>query len=153
MEPQAFAAFLEEYDELKLQVAGTNAVLDATRLQLDAIKVALGRSDAADPQLHATAAGLQKQVLQLIEKMRGNQRRSRMNASEPVSVAQRLGVVRGGISRSTYGPTPMHLEQLEFGKEQFAGVRTELDVIVKQELPALERALDAAGVPWTPGRS
>ena len=153
MEPQAFAAFLEEYDELKLQVAGTNAVLDATRLQLDAIKVALGRSDAADPQLHATAAGLQKQVLQLIEKMRGNRRRSRMNASEPVSVAQRLGVVRGGTSRSTYGPTPMHLEQLEFGKEQFAGVRAELDVIVKQELPALERALDAAGVPWTPGRS
>ena len=31
-------------------------------------------------------------------------------------------------------------------------MRAELDAVLKSELPALESDLDAAGVPWTPGR-
>ncbi len=85
--------------------------------------------------------------------MRGNRRRSRYNDAEPISVARRLGTVEGGASRSSYGPTAMHREQYELAKAQFTEVRAMLDGILNEELPALERALDAAGVPWTPGRT
>jgi hypothetical protein len=63
-----------------------------------------------------------------------------------------MGTVMGGNFGSTYGPTAMHLEQYELAKEQFSGVRTEMSVILDDELPALESALDTAGVPWTQGR-
>jgi hypothetical protein len=34
----------------------------------------------------------------------------------------------------------------------FTSWKDELGTIVDRELPRLEAALDAAGVPWTPGR-
>ena len=53
---------------------------------------------------------------------------------------------------STYGPTANHRRSLEIATEQFAEVRAELDRLLRHELPALQSRLDAAGVPWTPGR-
>ena len=37
-------------------------------------------------------------------------------------------------------------------EKQLAAWKVELARVVEVELPALERRLDAAGVPWTPGR-
>jgi hypothetical protein len=47
----------------------------------------------------------------------------------------------------------MHEEQLGIVREQFATVRTALNTLATEELPALEARLQAAGVPWTPGRA
>ena len=57
-----------------------------------------------------------------------------------------------GTSNSTYGPTPTHRRSLEIAEKQYAQLKKDLDGIVKQELPALAAALQAAGVPWSPGR-
>jgi len=158
--------------EFSNQVGDLNAVLKDSRERLDNIKAALERAVHDDSELYTTAVDLEKRMEQLTERMRGNRRRvdlekrmeqltermrgnrrrSRYNDAEPVSVAQRLGTVVSGGFRSTYGPTPMHLEQYEIAKAQFGGVREELSVILDDELPALENALDAAGVPWTSGR-
>ena len=88
----------------------------------------------------------------LIELLRGNRRRSRLNDAGPVSISRRIGSAQGNMFGSTYGPTAMHREQLAIGRAQFATLQTELDGIVAEDLPRLERELDAAGVPWTPGR-
>ena len=57
-----------------------------------------------------------------------------------------------GNRLSTYGPTPTHRRQFEIAKDQFAALREQLTQLVDTDLPALEAQLDAAGVPWTPGR-
>ena len=38
------------------------------------------------------------------------------------------------------------------GKREFANLKRELDVLVENELPELERKLDKACLAWTPGR-
>ena len=53
---------------------------------------------------------------------------------------------------STYGPTPMHLRQFEIAQEEFAELSATLTQLLETDLPTLEAELDAAGVPWTPGR-
>ena len=58
---------------------------------------------------------------------------------------------RGNMG-STYGPTPMHKRQFEIAQEEFAELNGTLTQLLETDLPALETELDAAGVPWTPGR-
>ncbi len=152
LEPAALETFQLELAEFANQVGDLNATLNDTRKRLDSIKAALQRAVNADPLLYTTAVYLEKQLEQLTERMRGNPRRSRYNDAEPISVARRLGTVQGGARSSTYGPTAMHLEQYELAKTQFNGVSTDLAGILAYELPALETAMDNAGVPWTTGR-
>ncbi|MEN8006199.1 MAG: glycosyl hydrolase [Candidatus Krumholzibacteriota bacterium] len=152
MGPAELETFQLELAEFSNQVGDLNAVLNESRERLDRIKAALERAVHDDPELYTTAAGLEKRLEQLIERMRGHQIRSRYKDPGPASVGQRLRTVQSGGFRSTYGPTPMHLEQYEFAQEQFEGARKDLTVILDEELPALESALDAAGVPWTSGR-
>ena len=46
----------------------------------------------------------------------------------------------------------MHREMYSTAKLAFAELKSELNQLVESELPDLERRLDAAGLPWTPGR-
>ena len=49
-------------------------------------------------------------------------------------------------------PTPTHRRSLESAEQELAGVRERLRALIEERLPALERQLDEAGAPWTPGR-
>ena len=57
--------------------------------------------------------------------------------------------------RPPEAPEPVHwkLERDLEEQEDHAELRQQLDQILSVDLPALERNLEAAGVPWTPGRS
>ena len=57
-----------------------------------------------------------------------------------------------GNYRSTYGPTPMHLQSVEIAENMFSEVKTSLDALLGEALPALRQQLNENGVPWTPGR-
>ena len=121
-------------------------------MRLDAIRTAITAADAADPAVYGSAVGLEKEIEQLHETLRGNRRRSRFNDAEPTSINRRLGRVRRALRGATYGPTVHDREQLAIAREGFATLRRALDAIVLEELPRLEDALEQAGVPWTPGR-
>ena len=70
----------------------------------------------------------------------------------PVSIQQRLDVAIMGNRYSTYGPTATHIRSVEVAVAQFIELRAELDRLIAVELEELEKKLDAARVPWTPGR-
>jgi photosystem II stability/assembly factor-like uncharacterized protein len=152
MTPAEYAAFGEEFFELRRAVSGTGALIDETRTRLAAIKAALVASGVDDPSLYETATELARRNEELHETLRGNTRRSRYNDAEPTSINRRLGRIRGGLRSATYGPTGMHREQLAIATADFERLRGALDRIVGTELPALEGALERAGVAWTLGR-
>ena len=41
---------------------------------------------------------------------------------------------------------------LDIARRAFAGLQGDLAPLLNEAVPALERQLDEAGVPWTPGR-
>ena len=53
----------------------------------------------------------------------------------------------------TRGPTATQRMSVDIGRQGLAALAAELEQLVGADLPALEAELDAAGVPWTPGRS
>ena len=85
-------------------------------------------------------------------RLSGDEARDLAGDSGPVSVAKRINVAQMGTSFSSYGPTPTHERSLEIAGQEFAGIKAALDRIFNTELPALRKAMDEAGVPWTPGR-
>jgi hypothetical protein len=119
--------------------------------ELGAIKQTLQRSGAGD-ELRSRARAMELEVLDLQVRLMGDEKRGLAGDPGPVSVARRVNIVQLGTSFSTYGPTAMHKRNLEIGEQDFAGIKSALKRLFDTELPALRKALDDAGVPWTPGR-
>jgi hypothetical protein len=53
---------------------------------------------------------------------------------------------------SAYGPTPSQRESLRIARDLYDDVSRQLSNLVDVEYAGLKVALDAAGVPWSPGR-
>jgi len=144
-------AFTRELDDLARQVKGAGAAITTLLTETGAIKQALTRSPAPE-SLRVTARALELELLMLQEKLNGSPTRELYNDIAEVSISSRLQTAITGTFRSTYGPTPTLQRQYEIAAASFEEIRTRLDRIYDTELPALRRQLDAAGVPWTPGR-
>jgi hypothetical protein len=91
-------------------------------------------------------------LLKIREVLQGNERQGEMGEPTPPSITERLGVVMIGNQFSTYGPTPTHRRSFEIAVEELGEVRQELQQLIDVDLEALEEKLEAAGVPWSPGR-
>jgi len=149
--PEEVVAFLRRLDDLNRQVSGAGAALDALLVETGAIKATLLRSPAPD-ELRDRARRFELELLQLQQTLKGNETRALYSEEGPVSISQRLNVAVMGNFRSTYGPTPTHERMLEIATSQFADVKARMERLTGTDLPLLRRDLDAAGVPWTPGR-
>ena len=70
----------------------------------------------------------------------------------PPSVMQRISRVVGAQFRATSAPTTTQRESQAVASAQLAETSEALRTLVEGDLAALEAELEAAGVPWTPGR-
>jgi hypothetical protein len=145
-------AFRKRVDELQRQTDGAHAAVGNALERLAAIREVLMRSTVAGAVLDDEAYALERRLQEMRERLTGNRQRGSFGDPGPVSILRRLEVADWGTTYSTYGPTPTHREAAEIAERQFADLRRDLDRVLESELPAFEGRLDAAGVPWTPGR-
>lgn len=150
--PDEVAAFNVRLNTLRRDVSGAEAALRTALTEVGAIKATLIRSSAPE-SLREEARRIELELKALQETIGGNARRDLYGDPGPVSINNRIQPAMMGTFRSTYGPTPMHLESMRIAESMFVDVREKLDGIYADDLPALREQLDANGVPWTPGRS
>jgi photosystem II stability/assembly factor-like uncharacterized protein len=149
--PEQVVAFTRRLDDLNRQVGGSGAAVKDLLTETGAIKETLLRSQA--PQaLRDRVRAIELELLDIQQSLNGNETRALYSEEGPVSISQRLNVALMGTFRSTYGPTPTHERMVEIAEDQFAGVKARLQQLSEGEMPALRRDLNAAAVPWTPGR-
>jgi hypothetical protein len=53
---------------------------------------------------------------------------------------------------SLSAPTQTHIDNYNIAAQEFAGDLEKLRVLVDSDLSKLEKDMEAAGAPWTPGR-
>ncbi|MCY4510307.1 MAG: hypothetical protein OXG35_25600, partial [Acidobacteria bacterium] len=70
----------------------------------------------------------------------------------PPSVMQRISRIVGAQFRSTSAPTTTQRNSYAVASAQLAEMSAALRALVEADLAALGDELEAAGVPWTPGR-
>lgn len=121
------------------------------RTRLQAIRRALLDS-GADGKLLDEAASIDRKVLAVLRKMRGDETQRGLESGSPSTIGSRLNSAVFGTRNRTGAPTGTQKQNLEIAAAEFAAEQPKLNAAL-EELKRLERALDAAGVPWTSGRA
>jgi hypothetical protein len=145
-------AFDRQVDELRRAATGTVKTIDALVHELDAILEVLPAT-SAEPALHATANSIRQGLKRQRDRLTENPTRGIYNDLGQVPVEDRLAHARFTPKSNAYGPTPAQRESYAIAREVYADTSTSLGELVDVQYSALKKSLDAAGVPWTPGRS
>ena len=152
MQPAEMVAALREITDLQRAVSAAGAVIGETEQKLGAIREVLTRSTVGDTSIDDAVRDLAHRLADLKEALDGNAEQGGIGEPTPPSVSGRLDTVAFANRLTAYGPTPHHLESFRIAEQEFAAVRRGLNRLLDVDLPALEQKLEAAGVPWTPGR-
>jgi photosystem II stability/assembly factor-like uncharacterized protein len=143
--------FARRVDEMSRAVEGTLKSIDEVLLQLGAIRESL-QSSTAELGLYSRASALEKQIIGQRDRMSGNQVQGAYAVNRPMPISARLGHAAYNPHASAYGPTATQRESLAIAQAEYQDIGDALTRLIDSEYRDLLAALDAAGVPWTPGR-
>lgn len=149
-ERKASIEFSRKVLKLSNTLNATSQILAEAQSQVDAIKSVLARDPNLDPALENEVRAIELKLLDIIEAFRGDPTKSRRNENAYPGFMSRLGrMASGAIS----GATETHRAQFEIIVNEYKGVSKQINEVLKKDLPALNKQLDGAGAPWTPGRA
>jgi photosystem II stability/assembly factor-like uncharacterized protein len=149
---QALAEFQQKVVKLYRALSGSISTANETRAQLRAIKRALNETPAADAKLARIAEQLDMQVIEFLRAVRGDTVLAQRNENVPPSINERVQNIMSGERQAIQRPTQTHMNNYAIAAEEFSGELSKLRKIVDFDLRDLEKQMEAAGAPWTPGR-
>ncbi len=149
---QKRAAFDQKLTALRRSVSGTLEAANALTPRLAAIRRALDATPAAPRALHDRARELQRGLNALLIALRGDLAIARRNEPVPPSISDRIEGIANDLAESTWSQTTTHDEVLAIVTAEFQTVSAELRTMLDTDLPALEKEMEKAGAPYTPGR-
>jgi hypothetical protein len=153
MTPSATAEFMQRVAELQRSVTAANASLRQAFEKVDLLEQALARSKVDPGALDIELASLRQRLFELDEMLSGNRSRRSIGEPRPPTVSGRLRVAAMTDGQSDYGPTMTHQRAFEIARDEYATIEPQLRQVLEVDIPAVEARMEAAGVPWTPGRS
>ena len=150
--PEETVAFWQELAATRRSTSAAARALSRAFERTKELRKALGRSLAAPDGLDTEIHAIEQELYAIEEGLSGHQSRGSIGEPAVHSVSQRLRAASSGTRSSTYGPTPTHRRSLEIAQQEFGELRTRLNVVLEERMPALEQKLQEAGAPWTPGQ-
>jgi hypothetical protein len=122
------------------------------KTRLGQIKRALHETPAAEAKLADDAASIEKRTNDILRALRGDAALLRRQEILPPSIVERVNTIVSGQRMSTSAPTQTQREHYATAAEEFELVLGQLRSLIEGDLAKLEKAMEAAGAPWTPGR-
>ena len=117
-----------------------------------AIKRAISETPSLPHSLYDQAMALEKRNNDIIRALSGDAEARRRNMITRPSINDRVGYVVGAQRMSTSRPTQTQQNQYGAAAQDFEAVLTQLRQLIEVDVSRLEKQLEAAGAPWTPGR-
>ena len=148
----ALAAFHRRVMEVQGAAIGAQRYLGELHDRLVVLEKTMHVSPAHDARTWGDWTAIRDTLRVLERRMQGDRTISARNGVQPLSIMERLNEVVWGQWNSTSGPSHQHRQEIELVAGQLKPVIDALRGIGESSLPAIERALEAAGAPWTPGR-
>ncbi|HTK77095.1 MAG TPA: hypothetical protein VL371_17650, partial [Gemmataceae bacterium] len=149
----------KELAEFQRQAArlqrGLNAALgSANELagRLEQARQALDRTPAADETSRTAARNLIRANRDVLRALIGDSGLRARNENTPTSIAERVGAVVEATRFAIAKPTGTQREAYRVASADLTREIEKLRKIIETDVKELEKAMDAAGVPWTPGR-
>ncbi len=149
----------KELSEFQRQVARQQRALTAALGTANDLAVRLEQARKALDQAPAAAAKSKDLVRRLIQQdrdilraLRGDSALRARNENTPTSVAERVEYIVETLRFALVKPTGTQRESYRIASEELTQEIAKLRKLVEVEVKDLEKAMDAAGAPWTPGR-
>ena len=144
--------FLRKVSRLYRAVYGAVHTAEDTQSRLKDIRDALHQTPSAEKQLGAVADSLEQRDRDLLRALRGDQALARMNEQVPLSISDRVTSIMEGERFSLSKPTQTNVDAYNIAASDFADALARLRTLVETDLAKLEKDMETAGAPWTPGR-
>jgi hypothetical protein len=120
--------------------------------RLKAIRGALRETPAAEKQLSAAADSIEKANRAILRALRGDAEMQKRNEPVPSSINDRVQAILEGERFALAKPTQNHIDDYNIAASEFAEQLNRLHVLVEVDMAKLDKDMESAGAPWTPGR-
>jgi len=148
----ALVEFQQKVARLQRAVQGSLEAANALTPRFVAIRRALLETPNAPENLLADASALEKRKNEILRALRGDQALRQRNINLPPSISERVGSIVGSQRMSTSRPTQTQTDQYAAAAQEFEATLNQLRQLIETDLARLEKQMEAAGAPWTPGR-
>ena len=144
--------FLRKVSRLYRAVYGATRTAEDVTSRLQQIREALKETPAMEKQLGAAADSLEQRNRMILRALRGDVEIAKRNEPVPSSISDRVDTIIEGERFSMQRPTQSDIDSYGIAAGEFADQLTRLRALVEVDLAQLEKDMEAAGAPWTPGR-
>ncbi len=138
--------------ELIRRIEVANSELGEFGDRIRHMRAALLLAPRADAALFLEVDALDAALTHLRTALSGDRVRGQLNETSSPSIRSRVGRAVGSMFGTTQAPTQTQLRGLELGSAAFESFLREVGAF-RTQMHAAEAGLEAAGAPWTPGRS
>jgi hypothetical protein len=151
-ERAAMAEFQEKLGRLQKTLTATTQTVTEAGTRLSAIRRAIDATPSLPVSLREEILKLERQLSQIDVVLNGDRIWSATNEGVPASVSDRVQAAAAPTRGTTGRPTKTAIEQYQIASEELAAEIPKLRKLIETDIKTLEKHLDAAGAPPTPGR-
>jgi photosystem II stability/assembly factor-like uncharacterized protein len=144
--------FLLKVARLYRAVYGAQHTAEEVQSRVKTIREALRETPAVEKQLGAVADGIEQRDREILRALRGDVEVARHSEAVPSSISERVNSIMDGERFSLAKPTESHVDSYNIAAAEFAEQLAKVHALVESDLAKLEKDMEAAGAPWTPGR-
>ncbi|HET6974415.1 MAG TPA: hypothetical protein VFH96_10350, partial [Pyrinomonadaceae bacterium] len=148
----ALVEFQAKAMRLQRAASGATAAANQLRPRLAAIKRAIAETPSLPQKLQEDATALDRRTSEILRALSGDNTARQRNMNTPPSINDRIGYVVGAQRMSISRPTQTQIAQYNAAAQDFETTLAQLRQLIEVDLARLEKQLEAAGAPWTPGR-
>jgi hypothetical protein len=144
--------FADKVSKLQKAFAATQEAATEARTRLQAIRRAIDATPSLPLKLREQTLGLERTLEDVNRTLNGDRVIASHNEGVPASIADHVNAAAGPIRGTTGRPTKTAQEQYQIASDLLAAEIPKLRKLLDTDIRAIEKQLDAAGAPATPGR-
>ncbi len=144
--------FQKKVAHLQRAVYGTIQTANEVKMRLGAIEKALQETPARVDSLSREALQIELNLNNILRELRGDMTLRSRNENSPVSINERVSKIVDDEGLSTSKPTQTARDCYTVAGADLQIQLDKLKSLIEIDLAGLEKQMEAAGAPWTPGR-
>jgi hypothetical protein len=148
---QALFAFQQKLARLYGAVQGSLKSASELKAHLKEVHEALKQAPGADRTLVDAADKLDQQTNDLLRELRGDTILRGRNENTLASIADRVEGIMQDTRFAIVKPTQTDLDNYQLAGDEFTATLAKLHQLVEVDFANLQKQMQAAGAPWTPG--
>lgn len=141
-------AFWKEIADFNKDLSLSKIKFNRVVKKVDLMRTAASRAKKADNKLSNDLYKLSQKLTNMKYELYGNPARKEIGEQNKPNMQYWINMAISGTSKSTYGPTDTHKKCLQKAKDEHQKLNKELDKIINEIIPELEKGLNKINAPY-----